>query len=197
MTTRLARFDTVPAEARAFHGESAGIVTRASASVIDLAIVALILAAAYLTVAGVWFLREGADFRFPIVSYGQAYVAGAIALVAYFTICWSADGRTYGDRILGLRVRTTDDLGLSSPRAFIRAILCTAFPLLLLWVVVDPRNRSVQDRVVGTKVVYDWGGSRPDRPSDDAAGVRVDVAPTVAHEADDRDAEAIPRVDGE
>jgi len=160
---RPVRFDTVPAEARPFHGEPAGIVTRTAANLIDLAIVVLIVIGVYLAVAGVWFLRQGRDFRFPIVGFAQAYAAGAIALVVYFSICWATNGRTYGDRMLGLRVRTIDDLELSGLRACIRAVLCTAFPLLLAWVVVDPKNRSVQDRIVGTHVVYDWGGSRPDR----------------------------------
>jgi uncharacterized RDD family membrane protein YckC len=197
VTSRPVRFDTVPAQARPFHGQAAGIVTRTAAGVIDLAIVVIGLAAVYLAVAGVWFLRQGADFSFPIVTYAQAYVAGAIALVVYLTVCWSSDGRTYGDRVLGLRVRRIDGRELSAGRAFVRSLLCTAFPLLLAWVIVDPRNRSVQDRIVGTHVVYDWGGSRPAPSSDDAIGMRVHVAPTVAHEADDRDAEAFARIDGE
>jgi len=31
-----------------------------------------------------------------------------------------------------------------------------AFPIGLFWVVVDPRQRSLQDRVLATSVVYDW-----------------------------------------
>ena len=197
MTTKVVPFDTVPAQARPFHGEPAGIVTRTAASMIDLAIVACIVAAVYLAVSGVWFLRQGPAFSFPIVTYGQAYVAAAIALVIYLTISWSADGRTYGDRLLGLRVRTIEGRDLSGARALIRAVLCTAFPLLLAWVVVDPKNRSVQDRIVGTHVVYDWGGSRPERASDHAVRMRVHVAAAVPDEPDDRDAEALPRLDGE
>jgi uncharacterized RDD family membrane protein YckC len=197
VTTKPLRFDTVPAEARPFHEESAGIVTRAAASLIDLAIVALIVATLYLAVAGVWFLRQGPEFRFPIVSYAQAYVAGALVLIAYFTIGWSAGGRTYGDRLLGLRVRTVGGLELSGLRAFLRAVLCTAFPLLLAWVIVDPKNRSVQDHVLGTHVVYDWGGSRSASRSHDARGVRIYVASGVSDEADDGDAEALPGLDRE
>ena len=162
MSTNGVRFDTVPAQARPFHGEPAGIVTRAAANVVDVVIAALIVTAGYLAVAGVSFLRHGADFRFPILTYEQAYIAGAIALIVYFTICWSADGRTYGDRLLGLRVRTIDEGDVSGLRAFGRSVLCVAFPLLLAWAIVDPKNRSVQDHIVGTHVVYDWGGSRPE-----------------------------------
>jgi uncharacterized RDD family membrane protein YckC len=197
MTARGVRFDTVPAEARAFHGQPAGIATRIVANVVDLALAGLLVAGVYFGVAGVLFLRQGAEFRFPVVSYPQAYAAGVLTLIAYFTICWSAGGRTYGDQLLGLRVRTVDDLDLSIARALVRAVLCVAFPLLLLWVAVDARFRSVQDLVMRTHVVYDWGGRRTDVRSNDPVGVGVDVAPPVADEADDGDAEPLPGLDRE
>jgi uncharacterized RDD family membrane protein YckC len=197
MTARRTRFDTVPVEARGFHGEPAGVITRAIANGLDLAIVVLMLVAGYLAVAGAWFLRRGADFRFPVVSYREAYAAGFVTLVVYFTLSWSAGGRTYGDRVLGLRVRTMDDLDLTLLRSLIRSLLCAAFPLLLVWVAISPEARSVQDIIVRTHVVYDWGGTRTSRPSDDAGGMAVDVAPAVTHETDDRDAELLSRLDGE
>ena len=40
--------------------------------------------------------------------------------------------------------------------AFVRAVFCTAFPIGLLWCAVSPANRSVQDVVLRTSVVYDW-----------------------------------------
>ena len=79
----------------------------------------------------------------------------------------------------------------------IRAALCVHLPLLLIWVAFSRQQRSVQDLIVGTHVVYDWGGSRPVTGSGDAVGVRVDVATTVADEPDDGHAEPLPRVDGQ
>ena len=79
------------------------------------------------------------------------------------------------------------------PSRALRAIA----PLLLDRVAFSRQQRSVQDLIVGTHVVYDWGGSRPVTGSGDAVGVRVDVAATVADEPDDRHAEPLPRVDGE
>ena len=197
MTAPSLHVDTVPAEARAFQGDRAGLVTRAAANVIDLVVVVVVLAVGYLGVAGVLFLRQGARFTFPIVSYRLAFAAGLLALIVYFAVSWATGGRTYGDRVLGLRVTTAagDDLG--GVRAAARAVLCALFPLLLLWVAVSGTNRSVQDFAVGTVVIYDWRGVRKVPASNDAAGVAVDVAAPVADEAEHRDAEPVAGLDRE
>jgi uncharacterized RDD family membrane protein YckC len=195
-TTGAARFDTIPAEARAFHGQTAGLITRILANVIDVVVAALAVAAVYLGISGVLFLRRGAGFSFPTVTYAVAYWAGFAVLVVYFAWSWATTGRTIGDRVLGLRVRMRHGGDVSGARALVRAVLCAAFPFLLLWVAVDGKRRSVQDLVVGTRVAYDWGGS-PAGMSPDPGGMAVDVAPAVAHEADDGDAEPLARLDGE
>jgi uncharacterized RDD family membrane protein YckC len=195
-TTGAARFDTIPAEARAFHGQTAGFVTRAAANVIDLVVAAVIVVAGYFAVSGVLFLRRGSSFSFPTVSYAVAYWAGFAVLVAYFAWCWATTGRTIGDRVLGLRVHRKDGRPVRGWRALVRALLCAGFPLLLVWVAIDGSRRSVQDIIVGTRVIYDWGGS-PAGQSDDPAGVAVDVASAVADEADDGDTEPLTRLDRE
>ena len=196
MSAGVARFDTVPAPARAFHGKPAGLVTRTIASGIDLVVVIVLLLGCYLGVSAFLFLRRGAAFQFPTVTYAQAYWAGFGLLVVYFAWGWATTGRTYGDRVLGLRVQRRDGGRIGGVRASIRALLCAGFPFLLVWVALDRHRRSVQDLLVGTTVVYDWGGSRA-TPSDDPAGVAVDVAPSVADEADDGHAEPVARLDGE
>ena len=162
-----------------------------------MAVVILGLVAVYLGVAGVKFLRQGARFTFPIVTYRAAFVAGFVALVVYFTVSWAAAGRTYGDRVLGLRVQTAKGEDMGFVRAGVRAVLCALFPLLLVWVAVNRHNRSVQDLVVGTSVIYDWSATRRVASSDDPARVAVDVAPAVADEPEHGDPEPLPRLDGE
>ena len=83
MTTHHVAFDTVPEEARSFHGQPAGLVTRTLANVVDLIVVAALLAAGYLAVAGVLFLRRGAGFSFPIVGYRLGYAMGFAAWIVY------------------------------------------------------------------------------------------------------------------
>ena len=210
MTTSRVAVDTVPAEARAFNGAPAGLVSRTLANIVDLIVVGALLAAAYLGVAGLLFLRRGASFSFPVVGYPTAYTVGVAGWILYTAIGWRTNGRTYGDHLLGLRVRTIRDGPVGAPRAVIRAILCAIAPLLLVWVAFSKQQRSVQDLLVGTRVIYDWSGARPDdrpgtpadgpapdAPSGDTVRVRVDVAPSVADEPDDRHAEPLPRVDGE
>jgi uncharacterized RDD family membrane protein YckC len=197
VTTQHVVFDTVPREARAFQGDPAGLVTRVLANVIDLVVVALLLVAGYLAIAGVLFLRRGADFSLPVVSFTTAYWVGFAALVVYFTVTWATTGRTYGDHVLGLRVVRLDGLTVSVWLAGARALLCAIAPLLLVWVAFSRRDRSVQDLIVRTKVIYDWGGTRTGSRSDDPTGVRVDVGPAVTDEPDDRHPEPLPRLDGE
>jgi uncharacterized RDD family membrane protein YckC len=194
-TTGAARFDTIPAEARAFHGETAGVITRSFANVIDILVAAVIVVAAYFGVSGVLFLRRGASFTFPTVSYAAAYYAGFAVLVAYFAWSWATTGRTVGDRVLGLRVHRKDGRTVGWWRAIIRAVLCAGFPLLLIWVAIDGKRRSVQDLIVGTRVIYDWGGS-PAGASEDPTGMAVDVAPAVPDEPHDRDPEPVAGLDG-
>ena len=156
---------TVPAEARSFQGERAGIVSRVFANAIDFAILVVVLGAGYLGWSAWLFLRRGASFRFPTVTYQGTYLVGAIVLTLLFTVAWSSTGRSYGDRLLGLRVidRRGERLGLA--HAFVRAVLCVAFPPLLFWAIVD--RRSVQDLVVRTAVIYDWAEQPRSVPATD------------------------------
>ena len=75
---------TVPAEARSFQGERAGIVSRVFANAIDFAILVVVLGAGYLGWSAWLFLRRGASFRFPTVTYQGTYVVGAIVLTLLF-----------------------------------------------------------------------------------------------------------------
>jgi uncharacterized RDD family membrane protein YckC len=151
---------TVPAEARGFQGERAGIASRVIANAIDFAILLVLLGAAYLSWSAFLFLRRGADFRFPTVGYRGAYLAGAVLLTLMFTAAWAITGRTYGDRVLGLRVISRRGTRLGVWVALVRALLCVAFPILLFWAIVD--GRSVQDLILRSSVIYDWA----EQPSD-------------------------------
>jgi uncharacterized RDD family membrane protein YckC len=84
-------------------------------------------------------------------------VAFTALAVAYLTFGWSATGRSIGKRVAGLRLVTADGQQLSPSRAFLRAVLCVVFPVGFLWALFSMRNRSVQDLIVRTTVLYDWG----------------------------------------
>ncbi|MGY1695615.1 MULTISPECIES: RDD family protein [unclassified Geodermatophilus] len=138
----------------AVRGRRAGVVTRCLANVVDAAVVLLLLAGGYAVVAATRFLLSPTSFRFPAPSLGLLVVLGLGLLTVYFAVTWAVAGCTYGDRLLGLRV--VDDTGapLGWRRACTRAVLCTVFLVGVLWVVVSRENRSVQDLVVRSSVVY-------------------------------------------
>jgi uncharacterized RDD family membrane protein YckC len=139
----------------AIQGARAGLVTRSLANVADLVLVTLVVVGGYAAVAATRFLLGPATFSFPATSPTTLLLVGLCVQAVYFTVTWAVVGGTYGDRLLGLRV--TDDRGarLGWGRCGVRAVLCTIFPIGLIWVLVSQENRSVQDVLLRTSVVYD------------------------------------------
>lgn len=139
----------------ALRGERAGIVTRTLANVIDLLVVALVVAGAYAAFVAIRFVLSPTTFSVP--STAPWFALGTLLCVQalYFAVTWTVFGGTYGDRVLALTV--TDDAGrrLRWDRSAVRAVLCTVFPVGLAWVLVSRERRSLQDLVLRTAVVYD------------------------------------------
>jgi uncharacterized RDD family membrane protein YckC len=154
---------TLPSDAIAFQGERAGFVSRAVAAGIDVLLVFLTVLG---TIAVVWMLSFIVD---PISSNSSAapqgervpsvlamVLYGYVLNVLYWTICWATSGRTVGNLVMGLRVVNFRGRHPRWIGSFLRAAFCTIFPLGLLWVIVSGANRSVQDVVLRTSVIYDW-----------------------------------------
>ena len=157
--------NVIPAEARPYQGRTAGVVTRSAAGAVDFGYVVLILVGIYLAWVAVRFLVRPRSFTFPQVSWETAVIAGALILATYFTIGWSVRGRTYGDVLLGIRVVDRAGLNLRLPVAIVRAVLCTGFPIGLFWSALSRENRSLQDLIVRTSVIYDWEPRSDGRPA--------------------------------
>ena len=136
-------------------GRRAGVVTRCLANTADAAVTLLLLAAGYAVVTATRFVVSPTSFRFPVPSLAFLVLAGLGVLTVYFAVSWSVVGATYGDLLLGLRVVDDGGARLRWGRACIRAVLCTVFLAGLLWVLVSRENRSVQDLLVRSSVVYD------------------------------------------
>jgi len=147
---------TVPTAARPYQGRRAGVVTRVTANALDLLVIVVIVCVIYAVVAGVLFLLRPTSFHFPSGLGWSIPVIGGVVAVPYLTLCWRMTGRTYGDAVLGLRVVNYDGQRLRLVGALLRALFCVFFPIGVLWVAVSPANRSVQDVVLRTSVVYDW-----------------------------------------
>jgi uncharacterized RDD family membrane protein YckC len=143
------------ARIRALQGARAGFVSRTLANGIDGGVVLVLLFGAYLLIAVIGFLLTRA-FRFPTPT---AIVSIAIfwgIAVAYMTLSWSSTGKTVGKHLVGLRVRRGGGSGLSVGQALLRALTYTIFLPGFAVVLVSHRNRSLQDDLLGTAVVYDW-----------------------------------------
>src|SRR4051812_23209580 len=140
-------------------GRQAGVVTRSLANTVDVAIVVLLLVAGWVGVAAFRFLLHPARFTFPSPGGRSLLLIGLGLLAVYFAVTWAVVGGTYGDRLLGLRVVGPDGERPHWGRAALRAVLCTVFPIGLMWVAVSQDNRSVQDLLVRTSVRYDWAAA--------------------------------------
>ncbi|MFL6136974.1 MAG: RDD family protein [Frankiaceae bacterium] len=137
-------------------GKRAGIVSRLLASTVDFVVVMLVMAAGYGLVSAAIFLWAPAAFRFPHPPTGALVIAGGFVLFLYLTGSWVTTGRTYGAQLLGLRVVDLRGERMGLAGAATRAALCVLFPLGVMYVLVSTTNRSVQDLLLRTSVVYDW-----------------------------------------
>ena len=146
----------LPREARPYQGRPAGVVTRLVAALIDALVVGAVLLGGYFGFAGLLFLIDPRNFSLPQAGVILSiWMACAVAEV-YLTVGWWLGGRTYGYLVMGLRLLGRHGRHPRLPGAALRALFCVAFPIGVLWVAVSRHNRSVQDVVLGTSVVYDW-----------------------------------------
>lgn len=158
----------LPSDVIELQGDRAGFVSRALAAIIDVLIVVLIVLG---TIAVLWIVSfivdpmspgtplTDAEHRIPGVAWMILY--GYCLNVLYWTVFWSTGGRTVGNLIMGLRVVNYRGKHPRFLGALLRALFCTVFPFGLLWVIVSGANRSVQDVVLRTSVIYDWVISIP------------------------------------
>ena len=150
------RLSAIPPAARGLQGQRAGLVTRLLANTVDFGVVVVIVAAGYAAVAALRFLWNSRTFTFPAPGFGLLVAVGGVLMVLYLTACWTASGRTYGDHLLGLRVVGWRGRRLRPVGALLRAVFCVLFPIGLFWIAVSRGNRSVQDVLLRSSVVYDW-----------------------------------------
>lgn len=146
----------LPRVARPYQGQRAGLVSRLVAAALDAAVVGLLLTAAYAGFAGFRFILSPRGFTFPDTSLLLSMAAGFGVCVVYLTACWWSSGRTYGDLVMGLRVVGFRGQTLHLATSLARALLCTGFPVGLFWIAVSRENRSAQDLLLRTSVIYDW-----------------------------------------
>lgn len=155
---------TRPAGAVALQGHRAGFASRAAAAAIDLAATTAIGLACLLFAALVRYVVLGPPFGAPSLPPWLSAAAATVIPIAYLTLGWATAGRTVGMQVLGLRLLGHSGTPPRPAASLLRAVLCVALPVGLLWVLVSRRNASLQDLVLGTAVVYDWSYGSVDGP---------------------------------
>jgi uncharacterized RDD family membrane protein YckC len=146
----------LPREARAYQGRPAGVVTRVVAAVIDALVVAGLMVLGYAVVTALRLMADPLRFTFPDPSWLLSITTAFVLLVIYLGAGWAVTGRSYGGHVMGIRVLGRRKKRMRPVGALVRALACAVFPIGLLWCAVSPANRSVQDVVLRTRVVYDW-----------------------------------------
>jgi len=151
----------LPAEARAIQHTHAGLVSRVAAASVDLAFVSVAVGGVVLA-RSVWRYFFGGSNVIELQWPSQLTLAalGGVVLCLYLTWGWARTGRTLGKRVLGLALTRITGERVGWPIAALRAISYVVFPLGLLWSGISTSNRSLQDLVFRTAVVYDWRGAR-------------------------------------
>ena len=151
-----AHVDPIPREARPFQGHRAGLITRIAAAAIDFGIIIIALGVCYLGVSAFLFLLDPRNFAAPAPSPLVMYGVGGLLFTVYLAVSWRGSGRTYGNHVMGLRVVDRKGNRVHPLVSLVRAALYVIFPFGLLWVLVSGHNRSLQDLIVRTSVIYDW-----------------------------------------
>ena len=145
----------------------AGIVTRAVAFAMDVAIVQVIL----FLIGAVVALIVGAFSNFNLDGDIETYVGAAAAWILAFSIyCsafWSLTGQTPGMRALGIEVTTCDGTRLSVGRSLLRLLgmVLAALPLFAGYLLILLRDdrRGLHDLLARSVVRY-AEEKRPPRP---------------------------------
>ena len=142
---------------------TAGIVSRGVAALIDLVVVGAVIGLLYLGLVLSRLLFNPTAFQLPALDVLFSTAAVLTVSAFYLAVAWAVSGCTVGAVIMGLRVvgRRSERVPLAV--ATVRAIACVLFPVGLLSVAIDRRRRSVQDLVLGTRVVYVRRSPLPER----------------------------------
>ncbi|MFI0235866.1 RDD family protein [Streptomyces sp. NPDC016845] len=135
--------------------DTAGIVSRGVAGLLDALVVAVTAVTVQLGLACALLLVEGPPFRVPEASGWLWGALGWAFAVCYLGGSWATTGQTVGDRLLGVRVGDRAGGRLGMPRSLLRAVLSVSFPLGLLWVPFSRRRAAVQDLIARSGVRYD------------------------------------------
>jgi uncharacterized RDD family membrane protein YckC len=131
----------------------AGLVSRLVAYVLDTLII-VVFTSAGAAMLGLVASVAGIGTSELIHAVFTTYaVCLPLIFAVYCALFWLLAGRTPGMAALGLRVVTVKGRPVGWLAAVVRALMLAYFPIGALWLLVDRRHQSLQDKVARTTVV--------------------------------------------
>jgi uncharacterized RDD family membrane protein YckC len=147
-------------EIHVLQGRTAGFITRLLAYMMDVAILAGVIAVGgWLAVlADGVLVAMGVDPRVDLATIFVFMIPFIIG--SYFVFFWALTGRTIGKWFMGLKVIGRGGKTISVRQAFFRLIgygvSAIVFWMGYLWVLVDNERQAWHDHMATTWVVYDY-----------------------------------------
>jgi uncharacterized RDD family membrane protein YckC len=136
-----------------------GVITRAVAAGIDLAMIVGVLALGSALLSAVGSALFGSNNGLSTVQIALFSVLGLLIGGTLFVTFWSLVGQTPGMRFLGIRldVNGSREIGLKRSVERLLAIPLSLIPFGLgyLAIIPSPERQAWHDRIAGTHVVYD------------------------------------------
>ena len=141
-------------------GRTAGFVTRLIAYMMDVAILAGVVAVGgWLAVLADNLLESmGLNTRIDLARIFLFLIPFIVG--SYFVFFWALTGRTIGKWFMGLKIVGRDGGALSIGQAFLRflgyGVSAIVFWMGYLWVIVDDERQAWHDHMAKTWVTYDY-----------------------------------------
>lgn len=148
-------FVSIPERARGIQGEGSGFTSRFISVLFDMGLVAV-------GIIGVYWLWQGLRYVLsflydvPNIEGVPLLFLGYLLMWLYWAWAWAIGGKSLGNQLMGLRVQRIGGEPLGVRKAAVRSLFSVFFPIGLGWVLISKKNRSVQDIVLRTEVVFDW-----------------------------------------
>lgn len=139
-------------------GRYAGIVTRATAFLLDVVLVNASLAVAGTVIGLAVSMLVPGNGRVADGVLVAALGGSFLLMAAYLVTFWTLAGQTPGMRFMGLRLERPDGGRPAPGQAVIRVcgMVLAAIPLFAGYALIlfDDRRQALQDKLAGTVVVY-------------------------------------------
>jgi uncharacterized RDD family membrane protein YckC len=136
----------------------AGLVTRATAFVIDVLLLNASLAVAGAVIGVIVSTLVPGDAQFGTGAVVAALAGSFLVMAAYLVVFWTLAGQTPGMRFMGLRVECLGGGRVSPLHALVRVVgmVLAAIPLFAGYALIlfDERRQALQDKLAGTAVIY-------------------------------------------